>query len=159
MADPSDKVPQACLLVYDGQCRLCVTAQQGLERLGTRADSVPVRMVPYQSDEAKQALGDAYRPGRPDVAFLVRPNGEIASGLDAFRALLPGLRGGRALSVLLRLPLVQPVGYLLYRLVARYRYFLFGTVPLAAAQESSGKPSREHSTSSRETCRIRSPRF
>ena len=139
MADPSDKVPQACLLVYDGHCRLCVTAQQGLERLGTRADSVPVRMVPYQSEEAKQALGEAYRSGRPDVAFLVYPNGEIATGLDAFLALLPGLRGGRIFSVLLRLPLVQPVGYLLYWLVARYRYQIFGTVPIARDSENRGE--------------------
>lgn len=139
MADLSGRGPQACLLVYDGQCRLCVTAQQGLDRLGTRADTVPVRMVPYQSDEAKQALGEAYRPGRPDVAFLVRPNGEIARGLDAFLALLPGLRGGRALSVLLRLPLVKPVGYLLYWLVARYRYQIFGTVPSAGDSENRGE--------------------
>lgn len=84
MADLSGRGPQACLLVYDGKCRLCVTAQQGLDRLGTRADTAPVRMVPYQSDEAKQALGEAYRPYRPDAAFLVRPNGEIARGSTPF---------------------------------------------------------------------------
>ena len=139
MADPSDKALQACLLVYDGHCRLCVTAKQGLERLGARVGSLPVRMIPYQSGEAKQALGEAYRPGRPDAAFLVRPNGEIARGLDVFLALLPGLRGGRALSVLLRLPLVQPVGYLLYWLVARYRYRVFGTVPSAGGSENRGE--------------------
>ena len=143
MEDPSDKASQACLLVYDGQCRLCVTAKQGLERLGTRADAAPVRVVPYQSDEAKQALGEAYWPGRPDVAFLVRSNGEIACGLDAFLALLPGLRGGRVLSVLLRLPLVKPVGYLLYWLVARYRYQVFGTVPFVGDSENPGYPGRE----------------
>ncbi len=143
MADLSSRAPQACLLVYDGQCRLCVTAKQGLERLGTRADAAPVRMVPYQSDEAKQALGEAYRPGRPDVAFLVRPNGEIVRGLDAFLALLPGLRGGRVLSLLLRLPLAKPVGYLLYWLVARYRYQVFGTVPFAGDSENPCSPSRD----------------
>jgi predicted DCC family thiol-disulfide oxidoreductase YuxK len=143
MADPSGRTPQACLLVYDGQCRLCVTAKQGLEGLGTQVDAIPIRMVPYQSEEAKQALGEAYRPGRPDVAFLVRPNGEIATGLDAFLALLPGLRGGRVLSILLRLPLVKPVGYLLYWLVARYRYQVFGTVPFAGASENPSSPSRE----------------
>ena len=85
------RVSQACLLVYDGQCRLCVTAKKGLERLGTHADATPIRMVPYQSEEAKQALGESYRPGRPNAAFLVRPNGEIARGLDAFLALPPTL--------------------------------------------------------------------
>ena len=43
MADPLGKAPQACLLVYDGQCRLCVTARNGLERLGTHSDATPNR--------------------------------------------------------------------------------------------------------------------
>lgn len=143
MADPSGKAPQSCLLVYDGQCRLCVTAKKGLERLGTQADASPIRMVPYQSEEAKQALGEGYRLGRPDVAFLVRPNGEIARGLDAFLALLPGLKGGRILAGLFSLPLVKPLGYLLYWFVARYRYAVFGTVPLTEASPNPCTPSRD----------------
>jgi len=143
MAGPSDRVSQTCLLVYDGECRLCVTAKKGLEQLETHADAPSLRMVPYQSEEAKQALGESYRPGPPNAAFLVRPNGEIARGLDAFLALLPGLKGGRVLSVLLSFPLVKPVGYLLYWFVARYRYAVFGKVPLAGASESPGAPSRE----------------
>lgn len=143
MADPSDNDSQACLLVYDGQCRLCVTAKKGLERLGTHADATKIQMVPYQSEEAKQALGKSYRPGRPNAAFLVRPNGEIARGLDAFLALLPGLKGGRVLSVLLSFPLVKPFGYLLYWVVARYRYSVFGKVPLAEASENPGTLSRK----------------
>ena len=51
MASPSDSEPQACLLVYDGQCRLCVAAKQ------PHADASPIQMVPYQSEEARQALG------------------------------------------------------------------------------------------------------
>jgi predicted DCC family thiol-disulfide oxidoreductase YuxK len=137
MADPSDKTPQVCLLIYDGECRLCVTAKKGLERLETQVDATPIRMVPYQSEEAKQALGVGYRPGRPDVAFLIRSDGEIASGLDAFLALLPGLKGGRLLSGLFSVPLVKPIGYLLYWCVARCRYAVFGKVPLA---EGTGKP-------------------
>src|SRR5262245_947820 len=143
MANPPDKAPPACLLVYDGQCRLCVTAKQGIERLETRKDATPIRMVPYQSEEAKQALGESYRPGRPNVAFLVRPNGDIAHGLDAFLALLPGLKGGRVLSALLSLPLVKPFGYLLYWVIARYRYSIFGTVPLAGASEDPPPPDRD----------------
>lgn len=137
MADPSDKAPQACLLIYDGECRLCVTAKKGLERLETQEDATPIRMVPYQSEEAKLALGVVYRPGRPDVAFLIRSDGEIASGLDAILALLPGLKGGHVLSGLFSIPLVKPIGYLLYWCVARCRYAVFGKVSLA---EGTGKP-------------------
>ncbi len=143
MADPADRAAQACLLVYDGQCRLCVTAKKGLERLEPHADATPIRMVPYQSEEARQALGESYEPGRPNAAFLVHPNGEIARGLDAFLALLPGLKGGRVLSVLLSLPLVKPFGYLLYWFVARYRYSIFGQVPLAEASENPAKPGQK----------------
>lgn len=143
MAGPSEKSSQTCLLVYDGECRLCVTAKKGLDRLDTHADAAPVRMVPYQSEEAKQALGESYRPDRPNAAFLVRPDGGIARGLDAFLALLPGLKGGRILSALLSLPLVKPVGYLLYWFVARYRYAVFGRVPLERASESPRVSSRE----------------
>jgi predicted DCC family thiol-disulfide oxidoreductase YuxK len=143
MAGPSGKAAKDCVLVYDGECRLCVTAKKGLERLEPHADATSIRMVPYQSEEAKQALGERYRPGRPNAAFLVRPNGQIARGLDAFLALLPGLKGGRVLSVLLSFPLVKPVSYLLYWFVARYRYAVFGKVPLAGVSERPGAPSRE----------------
>ena len=145
MAGPPNKTSQACLLVYDGQCRLCVTAKEGLEQLGTHADATPIRMVPYQSEEAQQALGESYRPGRPNAAFLVRPNGEIARGLDAFLALLPGLKGGRVLAAFLSFPLVKPFGYLLYWFVARYRYSIFGTVPLVEASKKPPMPSRNTS--------------
>jgi predicted DCC family thiol-disulfide oxidoreductase YuxK len=128
-----------CLLLYDGRCRLCVTAKEGLERLGTQNETKVVRMIPYQSEKAAEVLGAAYRPGRPDVALLVQPNGVIRQGLDAFLPLLPGLRGGRFLATFLSVPLVKPFAYLLYRLVARYRYHLFGEVSLTAADDPAEK--------------------
>jgi predicted DCC family thiol-disulfide oxidoreductase YuxK len=143
MAGQSDRGSQTCLLVYDGECRLCVTAKKGLDRLETHANATPVRMVPYQSEEAKQALGECYRPDRPNAAFLVRANGEITRGLDAFLALLPGLKGGRVLSVFLSLPVVKPIGYLLYWFVARYRYAVFGKVPLADGSKNPDVLRRE----------------
>lgn len=123
------------ILIYDGQCRLCVTAKEGLERLGRQED---VRFVPYQSEEAACRLGREYRPGRPDVAFLVDPDGKIRRGLDAFLPLLPGLKGGRLLQGLLWVPFMRPLAYLAYRLIARYRYRWFGQVQPAHQQEGSG---------------------
>ena len=112
-------------LIYDGQCRLCVTAREGLERLGVDSG---VRFVPYQSEEAACRLGSDYQPGRPDVAFLLERDGTVKRGLDAFLPLLPGLRGGRMLHAVLRVPLIRPIADLAYRLVARYRYTLFGSI-------------------------------
>ena len=113
------------MLIYDGQCRLCVTAKKTLERQTAGSD---VRFVPYQSEEAIRCLGKDYQPGRPDVAFLVEPDGTIRKGLDAFVPLLPGLRGGWLLLALWRMPILRPIAYVLYRVIARYRYRWFGTV-------------------------------
>jgi len=115
------------LLIYDGECRLCVTAKAGLEKHG---GSRAVRFVPYQSEEAKRRLGGEYRPGRPEVAFLIERDGTISRGLDAFLPLLPGLRGGRVLLFLWRVSFLRPLAYLAYRMVARNRYRWFGQVPL-----------------------------
>ncbi len=113
------------ILIYDDQCRLCVTAKEGLERIGQDQD---VRFVPYQSEEAARRLGAAYKLGRPDVAFLVEGDGAISRGLDAFLPLVSGLRGGRVLHAILRLPLIRPLADLAYRLIARHRYKWFGAV-------------------------------
>ena len=91
-------------LIYDGECRLCVTAKAGLERLGGVTE---VRFIPYQSEEAASRLGSTYKPGRPDAAFLVGPDGQIRRGLDAFLPLLPGLPGGRIVKGMMRMPLFE----------------------------------------------------
>ena len=67
-----------------------------------------------------------YQPGRPDAAFLVESDGTITKGLDAFVPLLPGLRGGWLLLALWRMPILRPIAYMLYRVIARYRYRWFG---------------------------------
>ena len=129
MAQHSQNPRSDQILIYDGQCRLCVTAKEGLERLeGARLDG-NVRFVPYQSEEAARCLGSEYRPGRPDVAFLVDANGRVSRGLDAFLPMLEGLRGGRILLALMRVPVLKPLAYLAYRIVAHYRYRWFGQVP------------------------------
>jgi predicted DCC family thiol-disulfide oxidoreductase YuxK len=115
-----------CLLIYDGRCRMCVTAKAGLERLSGAQE---LRIVPYESEEAKQVLGSRHQGGRPEAAFLVTEDGRIASGLDAFLPLLPGLWSGRVLAKLLAIPLVKPLAYRMYALVARHRYRLFGEAP------------------------------
>jgi len=123
---PAARESADCTLVYDGHCRLCVTAKTQLEQRTAGRSGTPVRMVPYDGDEARRLLGAAYRPGRPDVAFLVDSRGNVTNGLDAFLPLLPALKGGAFLAGFLRLPLVKPLARLLYRVVAKYRYRLFG---------------------------------
>jgi predicted DCC family thiol-disulfide oxidoreductase YuxK len=125
---------QTCLLIYDGECQLCVSTKQKLERAGVGQTGSDIRFLPYQSDEAKQVLGENYRSGRPDMAFLVRPSGEVCQGLDAFLPLLPRLPGGQSLLWCLRIPFLRRLAVWGYRLVARYRYHLFGEAAFFRSQ-------------------------
>jgi predicted DCC family thiol-disulfide oxidoreductase YuxK len=117
-----------CVLIYDGECRLCVGTKRKLEQ-SPPPESGQVRFIPYQSEEAKQALGSRYRAGRPEMAFLVEPSGLVREGLDAFMPLLTGYPGGRVLVRWARAPFVRRVLTRLYRSVARHRYRWFGSVP------------------------------
>lgn len=110
------------LLIYDGECRLCVAAKEKLER---HSDRQKVRFIPYGSTEAANILGKAYKPGRPEVAFFVDSSGEIQRGLDAFIPLLTDLTGGRIILKLWHIRIFRPFAYAAYRLIAnnRYRWF------------------------------------
>ena len=117
---------QACLLLYDGECRLCVFVKTKLDQLRVGQAGTDVRFLTYQSDEALMALGREHRPGRPDVAFLIRPSGEVLQGLDAFLPLVPNLPGGKLLLWWLGFPSAKRLAEWGYRMVARHRYQWFG---------------------------------
>lgn len=111
------------ILIYDAECRFCVISKEAIEVGDTGTGA---RFIPYQAEEAARCLGSEYQPGRPDVAYLVEPDGTIRRGLDAFIPLLPKIRGGRFFLFILRLPFGRPIGKVLYQLIARYRYRWFG---------------------------------
>lgn len=117
---------QGCTLVYDGECRLCVSTKQKLEELGIGQAESDVRFLAYQSESAKRILGSNYRSGRPDAAFLVRPSGEVLQGIQAFLPFISRLPGGRFLQWWLRFPSIKRLAEWSYRMVARHRYRWFG---------------------------------
>lgn len=117
---------QVSLLVYDAECRLCVSTKQKLEALGVVQAESHLRFLAYQSEEAKRILGPNYRSGRPDAAFLIQPSGEVFQGLDAFLPLVPDLPGGKLLLWWLRFPPAKRLAEWGYRVTARHRYRWFG---------------------------------
>ncbi|MDF0676265.1 MAG: DUF393 domain-containing protein [Nitrospira sp.] len=126
---------QVCLLVYDAECRLCVSTKQKLEALGVVQAGSDVRFLAYQSEEAKKMLGPNYRSGRPDVAFLIQPSGEVFQGLDAFLPLVPNLPGGKLLLWCLRFPPAKRLAEWGYRMAARHRYRWFGEAEPLSRQD------------------------
>lgn len=119
---------QACCLVYDAECRLCVSVKSTLERVGIEQAGDQVRFIAYQSEEAMKALGHYYCPGRPEMAFLIRPSGEVFQGLEAFLPFVRNFPGGKLLLWGLRFPFARRLAERGYRTIARYRYRWFGEV-------------------------------
>ena len=46
---------QACLLLYDGECGLCVATKGKLEQLGVGQAGMDIRFLAYQSKETRRA--------------------------------------------------------------------------------------------------------
>lgn len=117
---------QVCLLVYDRECKLCVSTKEKLEQLGVGEAGADVRFLAYQSEEAMKALGQNYHPGRPIMAFLIRPSGEVLQGLDAFLPFASNFPGGKFLLWWLRFPFTKRLAEWGYRVIAHHRYRWFG---------------------------------
>lgn len=117
---------EACLLIYDEQCRLCLSVKNDLERRGVSQTRTGVRFVAYRSEAAGIDLGRRYRLGRPETAFFVQPSGKILQGFDGFSPLLPHLPGGMLVQWGLRLGTVRQLAEWGYRLIACDRYRWFG---------------------------------
>lgn len=118
------------VLIYDGQCGLCLCTRKLIEPLDVLRTT---RWVPYQSPEARR-FGIPLEEMKRSVQFL--SSGRRWSGFDAIKQvtlrlppmyLLAGLLIARkpALAIpigLLFSPLFQPAGDALYRLVSEHRH-------------------------------------
>lgn len=113
------------VLIYDENCRLCVTVKEGLER---GCPQPALRFAPYQSQEARNLLGQLHHGGIPSHAFLVEPAGSVQMGIEAFLPFLSQVPGGRLIRFLLKIPLIRKLSHVLYDILARHRYRWFGAV-------------------------------
>ena len=112
------------LLIFDGECRLCMSVKTFLEK-HKRLDGI--QFIPYKSLEACRALTHEYKQGeRPKYAYLIQTNGVVKRGMEAFLPLMAHGRMRTCLTVLWKIPGVRCVSHRLYHLVACHRYQWFG---------------------------------
>jgi predicted DCC family thiol-disulfide oxidoreductase YuxK len=115
-------------VVYDGECNFCLATVDKLRRLPLRAE---LQFVPLQ-----QLLGGVMVPwpGIDDVPLselsaqmhVTDEQGQRYSGADGVLKLMSLTPGLSFFATLGRLPGMYGIVRTLYRLVARYRYRLFG---------------------------------
>jgi len=114
------------ILLYDGQCNLCLRSVETLRGLPMAAD---VKMVSLQEADL-----DEISPNRPLTRdqllaqlHLVDPgSGDIYAGADAVVRVLRTVPQLAWIERIYRLPGLRPVAGFMYRQIARHRYRLFG---------------------------------
>jgi len=122
-------------LVYDRECELCRWAQ-GLilrwdrrRRIGYLAFQDP-RFPEWFPELNRDDSAGVWPHGEaPRAMLFIDDGGRLRIGLDAFRAMLPRLAGGRLLAWLFYFPGVSWLAGRFYDWLARNRYRLFGPTP------------------------------
>lgn len=120
-------------LIYDADCRLCVASKEWVERWDRRGR---IRFLPFQTAEAKERVSDLAGMACMDAMRLVDAEGRVASGVDAFRRMLPHLPLGSLIALLFYLPGFPSLARRIYRHIAENRYRWFGAV---SDKKSDGK--------------------
>jgi predicted DCC family thiol-disulfide oxidoreductase YuxK len=115
-------MPTAVLL-YDGQCPICLRAR---DWLAARIPAATLRMIPCQGTERAALAPQVAEADCLAAMHLVLPEGRVLAGEQAFPALLRMMPGYGPLAVLLGLPGPRHLAPHAYRWVARNRFLLSG---------------------------------
>lgn len=144
-------------VVYDGECNLCLATVDKLRRMPVRAELTFVPLQQLLSAEVPAWPGIAGVPASELAAQLhvTDEQGRRYSGADGVLKLLSLTPGLAWLSAIARLPGGRGLTRAVYRLVARYRYQLFGRTScsdgacsLPRRTPSDGGDEKSHETGS-----------
>lgn len=113
----------APVLIYDAECRLCLSSKRWIERWDRRHRIV---FLPFQNPEAKKLVPELGEMTCIDAMRFVGPDRSVSSGVEAFRKMLPFLPMGRPLTVLFSIAGVPFLARKIYGHVAANRYRWFG---------------------------------
>lgn len=128
--------PSRNILIYDAECRLCVSSKEWVERWDRRRR---ISFLPFQTAEAKERVPDLAGMTCIDAMRFIDAEGKVTSGVEAFRRMLPLLPFGRPLSLLFYFPGVPWLAAKVYHHVAENRYRWFGRVSENKKSASHGK--------------------
>lgn len=115
------ELPERWTLLFDGECRVCRRAVQGLRHLDRDGRVDP---LPYQDPDVGRRFAWIPTEDLERAMHLVSPEGDAWAGAAALERLLTLLPGGPGWRLLFRVPLVRPLADRLYRWVARNRHKL-----------------------------------
>ena len=118
----TDAIDRRGWVFYDGECRFC---RRWVRSMTGVLDRHGFSMVSFQSQWVAARLGRSISE-RPTELVLLTVGGEMVGGIDALVFLARHVSWARVLCLPARLPGVMPVLRVVYRIVARNRYRLWG---------------------------------
>jgi predicted DCC family thiol-disulfide oxidoreductase YuxK len=112
---------EAIIVLFDGYCVLCSHfAQRLIKCLGSQ-----IRLIPMQSSEGQKKLQHHLLSSIPNEVVIIKDKKAI-TGVAAVIQLMKMSKGICQLAGKIIQLVPHPFSQLIYRLVARYRYRLFG---------------------------------
>jgi predicted DCC family thiol-disulfide oxidoreductase YuxK len=119
-----NRTPQTEILFYDGHCGLCHRAVRFV--LARDSDGRLFRFAPLEGDTFNRVVTPERRTTLPDSVVVLTAEGKLLARSDAFLHILRRLGGGwKVLAVGLSI-VPRRLRDLVYDLVARVRYRIFG---------------------------------
>jgi predicted DCC family thiol-disulfide oxidoreductase YuxK len=120
---PRVTTPAPLTVLFDGGCRLCTRSAQMIQRVFGR-DRVALR--DFQQSGALDPYPTVTAEAATKKMHVVMPDGRVFAGAEAFARILANVRILGWSAWLYYVPGVRQFADVVYALVAKYRYRLFG---------------------------------
>jgi predicted DCC family thiol-disulfide oxidoreductase YuxK len=114
---------EGLVLLYDERCVLCQNTVRTLSKLET---AVPLTMLPLQQVDISSILPGLQEEQLLAQLHVVTQDRQVFKGADAVFRILREVPSYRWITSLERVPGFRAWARVLYRLIAKYRYRLFG---------------------------------
>ncbi len=111
------------LLIFDGQCVLCLRAVETLRSLPCEAE---IDMVPLQQNPLPALPCKLTREQLQAEIHVIETDGTVFKGADALIRILRTVPSLRWLEPMYRVPGLRPAASFFYKWIAKHRYRLFG---------------------------------
>jgi predicted DCC family thiol-disulfide oxidoreductase YuxK len=128
------------VVVYDGQCGFCRTE---INKLRKRDKEGLLEFVPRQESSLERRFPEIMSVDFEEGMLLIKADRQIEVGADAFYEIWRCLPDTKGSAWLLEVPLVKPMGRLVYKLIAANRHRLGNVCTRDSCDVEQQKPTED----------------
>lgn len=129
------ELPQAEVLIYDGECRFCLASMRQLRWLDGKDR---LSYVSLHDPLVAERYPDLDYDAMMEQMFLIDRDANRHGGVDAFKVLSRRLPLLWVLAPFMHIPFTMPIWRWLYGFVARRRYWIAGRIAKSRGEACDG---------------------